>query len=103
MQERVKALPPCQQQGNLFEHAQDKSAWTRENCVCLREIYKPKNIRKNEGSLFAVFYSSTKLIIHFFFLVPTRKRSKSILCHKNLEKKVKTAQKSRPQPHDVEA
>ena len=62
------------QQGNLFEHAQDKSAWTRGNCVCLREIYKPKNIRKNEGSLFAVFYSSTKLIIHFFFLVPTRKK-----------------------------
>ena len=27
-----------QQQGNLFEHAQDKSAWTRGNCVCLREI-----------------------------------------------------------------
>ena len=26
------------QQGNLFEHAQDKSAWTRGNCVCLREI-----------------------------------------------------------------
>ena len=44
-----------QQQGNLFEHAQDKSAWTRGNCVCLQEIYKPKNIRKNEGSLFAVF------------------------------------------------
>ena len=26
------------QQGNLFEHAQDKTAWTRGNCVCLREI-----------------------------------------------------------------
>ena len=27
-----------EQQGNLFEHAQDKTAWTHGNCVCLREI-----------------------------------------------------------------
>ena len=35
---KLDELQASQQQGNLFEHAQDKTAWTRGNCVCLREI-----------------------------------------------------------------
>ena len=87
----------------MFEHAQDKSAWTCGNCMCLREIYKPKNIRKM-GAAFLLYFTVYKAYNSpFFFLVPTRKRSKSTLCHKNLDEKLRTAQKSRPQPHDFEA
>ena len=53
-------------------------------CACGKFI-NPKIYVKMRAA-FLLYLLSRKLIIHFFFLVPTRKRSKSILCHKNLDK-----------------